>query len=210
MADTNKLQLYNEALSHLQEVKLASLGEARPSRRALDLHYASALKYVSEGGFWKKYSRTVQITADPDIAPAFDTGRYPFNKPEDLIKVYQMSASDTLDPPLLGWIEEANLFWAFETVIYCRYISNDETEGFYNVDSWPGRIQLAFTTELAYRIQPLLPGSKADKDDLKAAKDEALLEALSQEAMREPPKRPPEGMWNRGRFRGRSINESRA
>jgi hypothetical protein len=206
MAD--KLQLYNEALFHCQARRLADLIEDVEPRHHLDLHYDSAMKYMIEQGYWKFAMRTVSITYDPDIAPAFGISKA-FNKPEDLVKLYQMSASEYLDPPLLHWIEESNLFWAEEETIYVRYVSNSDDGYGYDLDRWTGKYQLAFTLELAHRVAPRLPGSSVDMKALFEMKEAVRNEALSFEAMKEPPKRPPEGNWNRSRFGRGNYRENR-
>lgn len=209
MAD--KLQLYNEALSHCKETRLATLAEARPSRRALDLHYDSTLKYMIEQGYWKFATRSVSITFDPSIVPPDDFGyRHAFNTPTDWVKTYQVSASGYFDPPLEKWIRESNLFWGDEELVYLRYISNSDTDYGYDLTAWPGEYQLAFTLELACRILPLLPGSDAKLDKLEERARRKLLEALASSAATEPPRRPPMGSWNSARFfSGRPRGENR-
>lgn len=207
MAD--QLQLYNEALSHCQETKLATLTENRPSRHALDLHYPSALKFMLEQGYWHFAMRSVEIEIDGAVAPAFGYSNA-FSTPEDWVKTYQVSASDRFDPPLEDWIHESNLFWAEQEVIYLRYVSNHDDGYGYDLARWTGKFQLAFTLDLACRIKPLLPGSGADLDMLEKKAHAKLMEALSHEAMTQPPRRPPMGNWNRARFFGRGNRENRA
>jgi hypothetical protein len=106
-----KLQLYNQALLHLRESTLVDLNEARESRRNLDVVYDDVLKLMLEAGFWKFAMRSIQITADTSITPAFGPS-FAFDKPTDWVKTYFVSASETFDPPLDGWLEESNLFFA--------------------------------------------------------------------------------------------------
>lgn len=201
----DKLQLYNEALHHCKEPRLADLAETREARFNLDLHYDSTLKFMIEQGFWKFAMRSVSITRDTAISPAFGyTGA--FNHPEDLVTVYQMGDNETFDPPLLEWIDESNLFWANRETLYCRYVSNSSDGYGYDLNRWTGRFQLAFTTELGSRVLPTLAGASGDMADfLDKKKAKALAEALSLEALKEPARRPPVGNWVRGRFGGRSV-----
>lgn len=205
----DKLTLYNQALFHTDTAKLSGLTENVAPRQYLDLHYDDVLKYMIEQGYWKFAMRSVSITADPIVSPAFGFTSA-FNHPDDLVKVYQMSVSDRFDPPLENWIDESNLFWADEDTLYCRYVSNSSSGYGYDLTRWTGKFQLAVTLELAHRIAPRLPGSKVDMDDLRTAKDAARNEALSFEAMKEPPKRPPIGRWASARFRSRGRIDNRA
>lgn len=206
MAD--QLQIYNEALFHCLEPKLADLTEDVPGRHHCDLHYDSVLKYMIEQGFWKFAMRSVSITYDDAVSPAFGYS-HAFNHPDDLVRVYQMSASDLFDPPLEDWIDESNLFWAEQDTLYCRYVSNSSSGYGYDLTRWPGKYQLAITTELAYRIAPRLPGSKADMEKLFEAKEAARNEALSFEATKEPARRPPMGKWVTARWGTRVRRENR-
>jgi hypothetical protein len=60
---TDKLGLYNLALGHLEERKLASLTENREPRRVLDDYYDQELAYCLERKFWNFIYRTVSIDA---------------------------------------------------------------------------------------------------------------------------------------------------
>lgn len=202
---TDQLTLYNRALGHCQETKLATITENRPSRHVLDLHYTDVLKDMIEGGFWHFAMRSVSITYDPDISPAFGYTKA-FNTPEDWVKTYQVSASDRFTPPLEDWIHESNLFWCDQETIYLRYVSNSDDGYGYDLDRWTERFTKAFALELAARIAPSLPGSNADVERLEEKALTARSDALSFEAMTQPPRRPPMGNWNRARFFGRGRN----
>ncbi len=197
-----KLSLYNQALSHMKATRLAAVDEDVENRHALDVHYDDALRFLIEQGFWKFAMRTVEITYDPDVAPAFGFSRA-FNIPDDLVTVYQVSASDQLTPPLERWIRESNLFWADVDPIYVRYVSNSDDGYGYDLDTWSARFILAFTYELAWRTQPSIAGSSESMvERLEKDKVKYLLEALAYEALKEPAERPPVGNWVRSRFRG--------
>lgn len=204
------LQLYNEALAHCKHERLTSVSEDVPGRHYCDLHYESVLKYMIEQGYWNFALRSVHITYDPDVAPAFGF-THAFDKPTDFVKTYQISTSETFDPPCADWIDENNAFFADLDEIYLRYVSNSDDGYGYDLDRWTAKFQLAFTSELAYRILPNLAGSRTDMEDVFKAKEAYRNEALSYEAQREPSRRPPLGRWATNRFRGRaSRREDRA
>ena len=197
-----QLEIYNLALSHIKETKLAAVDEAREARYVLDLFYTQDLAFMLEAGFWKFAMRTVQIDYDPNTSTAFGMSRV-FNKPTDWVRTYIVSASERLDPPLDDWLEEGNVFIADVTPIYVRYVSNS-SEGFgTDADRWTARFSNAFSWRLASSIAPKIMGaSEAGKAGIKDEADRALKEALTFEAMREPSRRPPGGRWNTDRFRG--------
>lgn len=200
---TDKLSLYNRALFHCQARRLADLTEEVEPRHHLDQHYPDVLKYMIEQGYWKFALRSVHITKDPAITPAFGYS-CAFNHPDDFVKTYQLSTSDRFDPPLWDWIDESNLFWCDQEEIYLRYVSNSSSGYGYDLARWTGKFEEAFVRELAFRVAPRLPGSKADLEALLTLKDDMLAEALTFEAMKEPSKRPPMGRWATNRFRGSS------
>jgi hypothetical protein len=199
---TTQLEIYNLALSHIKETQLAAVDEAREARYVLDTHYDQDLRWMLEAGFWKFAMRTVKIDYDPDTATAFGMSRV-FNKPEDWVRTYLVSGSERLDPPLDDWIEEGNTFIADVTPIYVRYVSNSETGYGMDMTRWTARFIEAFSWRLAHSIAPKITGaSDNSKGGIKDSADNALKEALTFEAMREPSRRPPDGRWNKARFSG--------
>ena len=199
---TTQLEIYNLALAHIKETKLAAVDEVREARYQLDLFYDQDLALMLEAGFWKFAMRTVKIDYDPDTAPDFGPSRV-FNKPADWVRTYLVSASERLDPPLEDWLEEGNTFIADVAPIYVRYVSNSDTGYGMDMGRWTARFVRAFAMRLAASIAPKIMGtSDAAKANLTMDADRALKEALAFEAMREPTRRPPQGSWNSSRFRG--------
>lgn len=202
-----QLQMYNLALLNIKETVLASISENREARYVLDAFYGQTLKEMIEAGFWKFAIRTVQIAADAAITPAFG---YPnaFNLPSDWVKTYQVSASETLDPPLDDWIEESNVFMSNVTPIYLRYVSNQANGYGYDGDRWTGRFVKAFSWRLSAAISPKAMGaSENSKGSIDQLADDYLKQALSFEALREPPRRIQPGKWNKGRMGRRSNSD---
>jgi len=202
---TTKLAVYNLALSHLRETKLAAVDEAREARYALDDWWDQTLAWMLEAGFWKFALRSVRIDTDPDVTEAFGLA-YPFSKPTDWVRTYQISASEMMEPPLEDWVEEGGYLWANVDPIYMRYVSNDASYGM-SMARWSARFVDALAFRLAYNTCPRITGSS---DSLIKAlgdySDSALSKALSFEAMREPNRRPPEGKWNQSRHGSRWTN----
>lgn len=207
---TTKLELYNQALGHLKVSALVSLTEDTEARYVLDTWYDLCLKIALEAGFWKFAMRSVSITKDDSIVPSFG---YPnaFNKPDDWVKTYIVSDNENLEAGFNGWIEESNLFFAHCDPLYLRYVSNNATGYGMDLSKWTARFQEYVTYKLAAMSAPKASGSSDSLtgDMLKLA-DSKLQAALGFEALREPPRRAPEGNWNRARFatRGRPVRTS--
>lgn len=203
MAD--QLSIYNQALLHLKESPLADLTEERESRRVLDALWAPVRQVMLEAGFWKFAMRTVRITKDPDIVPAFGMSMA-FNKPADWVKTYLVSVDEGMNQPFYDWQEESNQFFADVDPLFVRFVSN-ATPGYgHDPARWTGRFVQAFAFELAWRAAPKAAGSSDGLiERLEKDKMLALSTAISFEALREPTRRPPQGKWNSARFGGRNY-----
>lgn len=197
-----QLEVYNLALYHLKETKLAAVDEAREARYVLDDWWAQTRKYMLEAGFWKFAMRTISITENTSVTPAFGLSKA-FDKPSDWVRTYLVSASEYLDPPLDDWVEESGYIFADAAPIYMRYVSNGVAYGL-DTDLWTARFVQAFSYRLAYNAAGKITGmSETSLKELEGKADSEMAKALSFEALREPNKRPPVGRWNQARH-GRS------
>ncbi len=193
-----QLEIYNTALLHLGAQQLATLTDAIESRRVLDAFYENGKEFMLEQGFWKFALRSVEITRDLTISPTFGYS-YPHNKPDDWVKTFAVSSSEYIEQyPLEDWIEESNLWLADVTPLFVRYVSDDADFGG-DLDRWTSRFTSAFEYYLAFKAAKKITGSETLRDEMKKQFDIELSKALAQEAMREPPRRPPEGSWNAAR-----------
>lgn len=143
---TDKLTLYNLALRHLEERKLASLTENREPRRVLDDFYQQEIAYCLERKFWNFAYRTVMIDASTSIVPGFGY-LYAFTIPLDWIRTRKLSAVPQLDPPLLDVAEETGYWYTNIAPIYVQYNSNDTLYGL-NLGAWPA----SFTDYVSKRL----------------------------------------------------------
>lgn len=196
-----QLSVYNRALIQMKASPLADMNEYNEARRVLDALWDDVLKEMLEAGFWRFAMRTVSITADPDIAPAFGK-RCAFNMPVDWVRTFDVSLSETMDPPLDAWEEEANLLFADAEPIYVNYVSNDDVSYGMNMDRWTARFAKALAYRLAVQAAPKAIGASDNAlDRLEKDSQVALTEAKNFESLRQPPKRPPAGSWVSQRFR---------
>lgn len=197
----DQLSVYNAALIQMKASPLADLTEYNEARRVLDALWDGITREMLEAGFWKFAIRTVEITKDPDIAPAFGLNNA-FNMPSDWVKTYDVSASEMMDPPLDDWIEESNLLFSNAEPIYMRYVSNENTGYGMDLNRWTARFEKAVAFQLAARGAPKGIGASDNAlENLQKDADRALSEAKMFESIREPPRRPPAGRWVSQRFR---------
>jgi hypothetical protein len=199
MPTYTKAIIYNLALLQMK-ASVVAVGEVNEATRTLDALYDTVLAEMLEAGFWVFAMRTVQITVDPLITPSFGY-QSAFNKPSDWVRTYDISLNESMTPPLYGWIEEYNLFFADSDPLYVRYVSNAAVGYGMDLTRWTTRFAKAVAFELAARAGPKATGtSDSFKKTLLEEAAMALSKALMFEALREPPKRLPQGQWNQGRF----------
>ncbi|MGH6816456.1 MAG: hypothetical protein ACREC6_12200 [Hyphomicrobiaceae bacterium] len=207
---TSRLTLYNGALRHLKERRLATVSDAVEPRRLLDDAYDGTLAFMLEAGLWNFAKRTVAIEQDPSLAPAFGFS-YAFDKPTDFVRLTAISASPTLMPTLDDYVDEPALgaaaWHANVDPLYVGYVSNDAQYGG-NLTLWPESFVRAVEFDLAVKVGPHLVS--LDGTALAALERQsfrALLRAKSLAAMNEPIKRPPPGrlVKSRSANRGRSA-----
>lgn len=170
-------------------------------RHVLDDAWDDSVDECLEQGFWKFASRSVQLSYDSSIEPAFGFS-YAFEKPDDFVRLYLISETETFDP-LLNYQDEAGYWWANSTSIYVRYISNDNSYGL-NLGDWPPSFAKYHGLHLAAESVERISGSDSKLEKILKMEKRALLDARAKDAMGEPPRFPPTGSWVTARSGGRS------
>jgi hypothetical protein len=203
-----KLGIFNKALTeHLGERKLASLAENREPRRVLDDIWDNNLvKSCLEAGQWKFAKRTLKLTYNPDVTPAFGH-RYAFDKPTDFVRLAGVYSDEFCQMPLIHYAEESGQWFASLQDIYIEFISSDAAYGS-DLSLWPESFADFVSGAAALRASSRLQGNATDKNELKKDVGNLLTAALSKDAMAGPTKFLPEGGWSASR-RGNSTARDR-
>jgi hypothetical protein len=194
---TTQLGLYNDALGHVGERKLASLSENREPRRLLDAAWTTAKDYCLEQGLWNFALRTARLDSAPEIEPDFGY-RKGFERPDDYIRLAYLCQDEYFKVPLLDYQSESNYWFADLDPIYLRYVSNDDHYGG-DFSLWPTSFTFWVGLYLAWRIAPKLVQSENAVALLDKKARSALIDAQSKDAMSEPTRFPPTGAWNASR-----------
>lgn len=151
---TDKLTLYNLALGHLGERKLASLNEQREPRRVLDDFWSSVSNYCLERKIWNFMIRTVQTDSSSTLIPAFGFN-FAFKIPPDWIRTVWVGTDPTMKQPLNNYKEETGYWYANVTPLFISYTSNDPLYGL-NLGGWPASFEdyvgLRLAAQACYRI----------------------------------------------------------
>jgi hypothetical protein len=204
---TTKLQLYKRACVLMEQSPISALSDNVEVRRRLDDHYDDTLAWLMEQGFWRTGMRTVEITQNESVSPAFSF-EFAHDMPSDFVKRYVVSASEFLDPPLdeqqsgNAYLMEGGYIWANVTPIYMRYLSNDSAYGL-DLTLWTEGMANACAHELAARACPVTTGSTEKAGELHEKAVALASRAATFDAMQQPSQRHREGRWTGNRFTGR-------
>jgi hypothetical protein len=211
---TTKLQLYKRAIELCEQTPISSLTDNVTTRHRCDIHYDDVLQWMMEQAFWNCAMRTLEITQNTAVSPAFGF-EYAHDKPTDFIRKYVISGSEFLKPPLdeqdnaNAYLIESGYIWASITPIYLRYVSNDSAYG-YNLGNWTEGMAKAAAHELAARIATTVTGSSEKAKDLHEEAYMLAGKAATYDAMQQPTQVVREGRWTKNRFdKGRSSNYQR-
>jgi hypothetical protein len=197
---TDKLTLYNLALGHLRENKIASLSENREPRRVLDDYWDANLAWCLERKLWNFAKRTVQVDASTTVVPGFGP-KYAFRIPEDWIRTIIVSPEQTCRQPLLNYLEEAGYWYADLTPLYVSYTSNDPLYGL-NLGAWPASMEDFVALRLAAQACGRITNStelKTGKGGLDEQWHEAYKVCSANCSMNDPPAYLPPGTWQKSR-----------
>ncbi|RWB98855.1 MAG: hypothetical protein EOQ56_19160 [Mesorhizobium sp.] len=189
---TDQLSLYNGALIKLGQPRLAALTDEGKARRALDAEYAKTVKGCLEAAFWNFAMRLVQLENTPSEASSFGY-QYVFDKPDDWLRTAGVTSDPHGNVPLLTYDDRTSRILADISIIYLRYVSNDEDFGM-DLGLWPQTFVDYVETCLAWTVCEEITGSVDRKDRLEKARDKAKYKASNTDAMNEAVTRyPPPG-----------------
>jgi hypothetical protein len=195
---TTALLLYNQALMHLGQRKLASTSEDQEGRYYLDEIYSDSLNYCLRQAPWNFAMRAVEI--DSDLTPTFHYS-YGFAKPADWIRTHLLSDNEGFDPPLLDYQDQGGYWLANVDPLYARYVST--TRGT-DVSLFPVDYADYVAAFLASRIYKRITGNGEDEvtNFEKRKVRPALRRAMANDAMDQPPGFAPTSSWVRARGDG--------
>jgi hypothetical protein len=211
---TTKLQLYKRAIELCEQTPISALTDNATTRHRCDIHYDDVLAWMMEQAFWNCAMRTVEITQNTGVSPAF-AYEYAHDKPSDFVKKYVISGSEFLKPPMdeqdtgNAYLIEGGYIWANVTPIYLRYVSNDSSYGL-DLTNWTEGMAKAAAHELAARIAPTVTGSTTKAEELHERAFMLVGKAATFDAMQQPTQMVREGRWTKNRFTtGRDSNYQR-
>ncbi len=194
---TTRLGIYNRALGHIGERKLASVTENVEPRRYMDDEYDEVIQYCLQQGFWNHAMRSVELAPEASLTPSFGFN-HAFQKPPDWIRTYEQSADEFFSIPLIEYRDEGGYLLANVDPLYLRFVSNDSEFGL-NLTIWPATFTEYVAAELCDRINFRIKQSETIAASVKKIVKAKRVDARSKDAMDEPAGQPPQGTWVRSR-----------
>jgi hypothetical protein len=195
-----KLSIFNDALSHLGEARLANLTENREARHTLDDSWNGRVHFCLERAFWNFAMRSVELAASSTFEPAFGL-THVFEKPADWVRTYQVSDNGRFEPQLAAFIDEAGRWHADINPLFVRYVSDDNAYGF-DLGQWPQSFAECVSAALALHNCYRLTGSDSRAERLERLLKRNIALARGNDAMNEPPVSLPLNSWVRSRGDG--------
>jgi hypothetical protein len=205
---TTKLEVYNIAMRYLGAVRLHptnGLTENRPDRKELDAVYDHSLALMLLEGIWYYAIRTIEITADPDIEPAFGFP-YAYAHPEDFVALAKISNDPYLRNEIGEFSNENKVIACSYPSIYMSYISNGTDYGL-DLGKMSAKFVEAWGCRMAMMTGLPVTGQRNDDESLEVKFRRRLDDALGKEALDQRVKGKPPGRWTQSRgFAGGNVH----
>ena len=200
---TDRLSLYNDALTICGERHLASLTESREPRRLLDSVWDNqGVNACLERGQWKFAKRTVRLDYDADITTDYGYRRA-FSKPTDWVLTSALCSDEYFNSPLLRYSHEAGYWYADIDEIFVKYVSNDEFYG-NDLSLWPSTFSDYVAAHFAAKIIFKLTSDESKRESVIKWEKRQLTTAKSKDAMNQPQLFPAPGSFVNSRYRLRT------
>lgn len=172
---TDQLTVWNVALAHCGERRLASLTEPREAARVLADEWDAAVRGCLEMTTWNFATRTLQISNSG--ASPFNQFAYYLPKPPDWLRTADVAGDAAFTIALIDYVEEGPAWSANAGAIWVRYVSSDANYG-YRLAGWPQTFADFVALTLACRICMRLTGSREMLGDLVKLRQDGEKEAM--------------------------------
>lgn len=187
-----KLDVYNDALRRLGDLRLASLTEDVEARYVLDGAWAQVVEMSLTDAYWNFATKTVALEADdpPDGIPGF---YYSFTKPADWLRTVK-AYPDERKMVELDYADESGKLYAGQESMILRYVSKAPAA---TPESWPAMFADVVAARLALETCERLTQNSGKFDTLYKLHKEALATAKSRDALDQSGIRLRSGSWVR-------------
>lgn len=197
MAD--KLEIYKGTLQLLGNAAgLSSLTEVSAARSRLDDIWLPSVNYMLSKGLWNFAMRSVELSADTDVSPAFGH-TYAFSKPTDWVRTASISQYGDFRDGFENYDDENGYWFADIDTLYIKYVSNDANYGL-NISSWRQPFAQALEAYLAFKSGLPISADRGNRNDMHSLHKALLKEAKALDAVDEKVRYRPAGRLVRARL----------
>jgi hypothetical protein len=145
----SKLDIYNDALTHLGDHRLDTLADDVEARWALDSVYDRAVTFVFEAAYWQFALKTELLTHNAALTPSLPGYTYRFAMPDGFLRPHAIFVSlNSREYPVDARMQGVLLHSTVQAT-YLRYI-DDSLAG--DPTSWPVPVAQALSAYLALTI----------------------------------------------------------
>lgn len=209
---TDRLKLYNGALTIIGERSIASLTTNEESRRLLDNQWNDgAVEFCLQQGQWRFATRASKFHYETAVEPQFGYPRA-FAKPTDWQATAAVCSDEFYRVPMTRYSDETGFWFADIDDIYVKYISSAADWGM-NLAIWPPAFTEYVKTYLASKIVMKLTNDKERMLMITKPRSGLLavaeITAKNKDCQGDPPKFPAQGSWSRSRMGGRARGPMR-
>lgn len=203
---TDRLSLYNGALTELGERELVSLSDNSEPRRLLDSVWGrGALDQCLEAGQWSFAMRSLEIAPSTSLDASFGY-QHAYEIPSDVVRLTGVFVDDSLQVPLLRYQAAAGVWFADDEPIYVSYVSNDPAYGG-DLSRWPAAFVRYVEAHLAGRVVRKITQNTQEWDRIYRLTKQCLLQAASLDAMNSPTRFLPRSGWVAAREGGATSRD---
>ena len=198
MATPTQLSIYNEALLLCEERTLASLSESRKPRFLLDQVWNdNGLRDCLSEGQWTFATRSISVTYDPNIQPAFGY-IHAFQQPADFVRTCGVASDGYFNSALSQFADENGYWWGDMDTMFVKFVSSDPSYGL-DLTLWPEYFTRFVEAHFATKIVGPLTHDNNLKMTLEKKREQTLDSARSKNGINEPAGFFPRGQLSRAR-----------
>ncbi|CAN7294624.1 hypothetical protein [Neorhizobium sp. LjRoot104] len=194
----DKLQVYKQALIHLQAASIVTLTDDVEARYVLDNAWTGVVEEAFSAGDWNAFK--VSVALEESVTGTAALGwAYVFDYPDDYSRTVAVSNVPDFRSGFREYADEGGYLHSNTNPMFLRYISKANMT---DVATWPTMFWRYVAVKLAFETVGKLTSSDALEAKLDKKLDKALRQAKSVDARNENNKVIGTGSWLRARQGG--------
>lgn len=192
-----KLQVWNQALVHLEKPALSGLTANIEARYVFDAAWDGVVEEALNEGDWNFAKVSAALVINGAEPPAIGWS-YVFDYPDDYMRTIAVSNVPDFRQPFYDFVDQGGFLHANQDVMYLRFISRGMMADD-QVEKWPTMFWRYVAVKLAFETCGKLTSGSTKEAVLEKRKEKALRQAKSVDARNENNKVEQTGSWMRAR-----------